>query len=142
VISSSQVPWRCFVRSWLKNWFSLSHFKASGGPYLYILWKGLRHAHSLFHLAGAHNDSKDVHLAIEMACHGTAASRFIETRQYELDESTTDATVDKGDILRRIEKCKMFEITITFSRLEVSANTCPRCGTSHSGVNQTGWIRW
>ncbi|KAH6903494.1 hypothetical protein BKA70DRAFT_598852 [Coprinopsis sp. MPI-PUGE-AT-0042] len=85
-----------------------------------------------------------IHLAIGMACQGTAASRFIEQRQYQLDESATDATVSEQDILQRIDKCRMFEITITFSRLEMLANVCPRCERRQDGGNQKsdrGWLK-
>ncbi|KAH6880841.1 hypothetical protein BKA70DRAFT_186657 [Coprinopsis sp. MPI-PUGE-AT-0042] len=88
---------------------------------------------------------EDMHLAVGMACEGTAASRFIDNRQYQLDESTTDATVsEEEDILQRIDKCRVFEITITFSRLEVSVNVCPRCETSYDDGkqrNDNGWIK-
>ncbi|KAH6911556.1 hypothetical protein BKA70DRAFT_859685 [Coprinopsis sp. MPI-PUGE-AT-0042] len=87
---------------------------------------------------------EDVHLAIGMACQGTAASRFIENRQYQLDESNTDFTVSEGDILQRISKCQVFEVTIAFSRLEVLANVCPRCEKSHedeSQKNKNGWLK-
>ncbi|KAH6893785.1 hypothetical protein BKA70DRAFT_1536010 [Coprinopsis sp. MPI-PUGE-AT-0042] len=84
---------------------------------------------------------EDIHMAITMACHGTAASRFIETRQYQLDESSTDAPVDKRDILQRIKECKEFEITIVLSRLDVFSNVCPGCNRTQSDREQlTGWI--
>ncbi|KAH6867285.1 hypothetical protein BKA70DRAFT_437194 [Coprinopsis sp. MPI-PUGE-AT-0042] len=85
---------------------------------------------------------EDIHLAIGMACHGTAASRFIEQRQYQLDESTTDATISERDLLQHIDTCRLFEITITFSRLEVSANVCPRCEASHDDGNRKNDNRW
>ncbi|KAH6903477.1 hypothetical protein BKA70DRAFT_1566696 [Coprinopsis sp. MPI-PUGE-AT-0042] len=87
---------------------------------------------------------EDVHMAIGMACERTAASRFIEHRQYQLDESTTDATVSQEDLLQRIDTCRVFEITITFSRLDMSADECPRCEKSYddsSEKNSNGWIR-
>ncbi|KAH6903485.1 hypothetical protein BKA70DRAFT_598686 [Coprinopsis sp. MPI-PUGE-AT-0042] len=87
---------------------------------------------------------EDVHMAIGMACRGTAASRFIEQRQYQLDESTTDATVSEENILQRIDECRVFEITITFSRLEVLADVCPRCETSQGDSiqrNGNGWVQ-
>ncbi|KAH6905859.1 hypothetical protein BKA70DRAFT_1500010 [Coprinopsis sp. MPI-PUGE-AT-0042] len=86
---------------------------------------------------------EDIHLAIEMACHGTAASRFIDKRLYQLDESETDAVVSQSDILQRIAICRVFEITImVFSMLEVSANVCPRCETSHDRDNRSnGWAK-
>ncbi|KAH6867199.1 hypothetical protein BKA70DRAFT_438009 [Coprinopsis sp. MPI-PUGE-AT-0042] len=87
---------------------------------------------------------EDVHMAIGMACQGTAASRFIEQRQYELDESTTDATVSEEDLHQHIDTCRMFQITIRFSRLEMLANVCPRCGKSQDGVSQKsdrGWVK-
>ncbi|KAH6884305.1 hypothetical protein BKA70DRAFT_1339604 [Coprinopsis sp. MPI-PUGE-AT-0042] len=84
-----------------------------------------------------------IHLAVGMACKGTAASRFIDNKHYQLDESATDAAVSEEDILQHIDQCRVFEITITFSRLEVSANVCPRCETSHDDgkqKNDNGWI--
>ncbi|KAH6903491.1 hypothetical protein BKA70DRAFT_1301142 [Coprinopsis sp. MPI-PUGE-AT-0042] len=87
---------------------------------------------------------EDVHMAIETACQGTAASRFIEQRQYQLDESTTDATVSEEDPLGCIDTYQVFEITITFSRLDISANVCPRCERSYDNSNQksgNGWLR-
>jgi hypothetical protein len=80
-----------------------------------------------------------------MACEGTAASRFIDNKQYQLDESGTDATVGAGDLLQRIDQCRVFEVTITFSRLELPAHVCPRCETAHDVVDQkndAGWVKW
>ncbi|KAH6892827.1 hypothetical protein BKA70DRAFT_1536606 [Coprinopsis sp. MPI-PUGE-AT-0042] len=61
---------------------------------------------------------EDVHLAVTMACQGTAAIRFIVNRQYQLDEFKTDVTVSEGSIVQRIDQCRVFEITITFPKLQ------------------------
>jgi hypothetical protein len=93
----------------------------------------------------AEGSLKVIHLAVRRACEGTAASRFIDYRKYQLDESTTDAIVSEGDIVQRLGQCRVFEITIKFSRLELSANVCPRCETIHDDMNQkndNGWLRW
>jgi hypothetical protein len=88
---------------------------------------------------------EDLHLALIMACEGTAASRFIENDQYEVDESATDATVGTADLLQKIDQCRVFEVTITFSKLEIPADVCPRCETAHDAVNEkndNGWATW
>ncbi|KAH6884333.1 hypothetical protein BKA70DRAFT_140104 [Coprinopsis sp. MPI-PUGE-AT-0042] len=83
---------------------------------------------------------EDVHMAIEMACKGTAASRFIEARQYQLDESFTDAPVDEEHALQRFEECKEFEVSIILG-LVISSNVCPRCSHPHGHQNLTGWLK-
>lgn len=79
-----------------------------------------------------------------MACHGTAASRFVENRQYRLDESSTDAPVDESNILVRLAECKEFEVTIILSRLDVLSNVCPGCQRTQDGGDSAmnGWIKW
>ncbi|KAH6890076.1 hypothetical protein BKA70DRAFT_875311 [Coprinopsis sp. MPI-PUGE-AT-0042] len=84
---------------------------------------------------------EDVHMAVELACRGTAASRFIDSGQYQLDDPTTDITVGSRDFLHHMGKCKEYEITIVLSKLEVSPNECPRCGLRRydNGPTPTGW---
>ncbi|KAH6893722.1 hypothetical protein BKA70DRAFT_835333 [Coprinopsis sp. MPI-PUGE-AT-0042] len=87
---------------------------------------------------------EDVHMAVAMACHKTEASRFIASGSYELDDPTTDTTIDKGDFLNHIAKCKEYEVTIFLSNLEVPPNQCPRCGHLHIDSNHprpNGWQR-
>ncbi|KAH6913239.1 hypothetical protein BKA70DRAFT_1262263, partial [Coprinopsis sp. MPI-PUGE-AT-0042] len=86
---------------------------------------------------------EDIHVAVEIACRGTAASHFIEDRQYQLDNSSTNAVVDAVRILQCIEEYKELEVTILLPKLEAPANICPRCDTVHdcSGQKLNGWLR-
>ncbi|KAH6884707.1 hypothetical protein BKA70DRAFT_137597 [Coprinopsis sp. MPI-PUGE-AT-0042] len=85
---------------------------------------------------------EDVHMAVELACRGTAASRFIDGGQYQLDDPFTDTSVGSEEILHHIRKCKEYEITIVLSKLEVSPNECPKCGLHHDDNEPTltGWL--
>ncbi|KAH6880901.1 hypothetical protein BKA70DRAFT_1472862, partial [Coprinopsis sp. MPI-PUGE-AT-0042] len=67
-----------------------------------------------------------IHLAVGMACDGTAASRFIANRQYQLDESATDATA-RG-VGQRMPRCEASH----HDGNEKNDNgwlTCHHCGT-------------
>jgi hypothetical protein len=81
---------------------------------------------------------------VELACRGTAASRFIDSGQYQLDDPTTDTAVKPRDILQHMSKCKEYDVTIVLAKLEVSPNECPKCGLPHDGSEPTltGWVTW
>ncbi|KAH6905930.1 hypothetical protein BKA70DRAFT_1430362 [Coprinopsis sp. MPI-PUGE-AT-0042] len=50
-----------------------------------------------------------IHLAVGMACKGTAASRFIDNKQYQLDESATDAAVSEEDIAQHFGQSRLHD---------------------------------
>jgi hypothetical protein len=83
-------------------------------------------------------------MAVELACRGTAASRFIDTGHYQLDDPTTDIAVKPGHILQHMAKCKEYDITIVLPKPEVSSNECPKCGLlqDDSEPTLTGWVTW
>ncbi|KAH6893725.1 hypothetical protein BKA70DRAFT_1571500 [Coprinopsis sp. MPI-PUGE-AT-0042] len=78
------------------------------------------------------NSFEEVHMAVQMACHDTAASQFIASGSYQLDDPVTNTTVDKRDILNSIAKCKEYEVTIFLSKLEVPPDD-PQCKTKFNG---------
>ncbi|KAH6903509.1 hypothetical protein BKA70DRAFT_1514516 [Coprinopsis sp. MPI-PUGE-AT-0042] len=85
---------------------------------------------------------EDIHTAVEMACQGTAASHFIERRQYQSDESSTDARVNEDQVLQCFEECREFEVSILLSRLGIPSNVCPRCKHLHDGHHDlNGWLK-
>ena len=87
---------------------------------------------------------QDIHEAISMACRGTLASGFIEQGEYQLDNPETDEAVDKANVLRSIEGCKEFDITILLSGFRAPPNVCPRCNHLVEGEeeNGNGWMHW
>ncbi|KAH6906738.1 ras guanine nucleotide exchange factor domain-containing protein [Coprinopsis sp. MPI-PUGE-AT-0042] len=87
---------------------------------------------------------EDVHRIVQSVCEGTLGSRFIEDRQYQLDESITNVTVDPTHFHAFLEDGKAFEVTMLIQTMSLATTDCPRCGCSNSSdVPSEGddWIR-
>jgi hypothetical protein len=86
---------------------------------------------------------KDVHRIVRFACEGTQGSRFIESRLYQLDESTTNITVDPKQFHSFLEDGKAFEVTMILQALS-GLTDCRRCGhrNDESLREEDNWMRW
>ncbi|KAH6906739.1 ras guanine nucleotide exchange factor domain-containing protein [Coprinopsis sp. MPI-PUGE-AT-0042] len=71
---------------------------------------------------------EDLHRIVQSACEGTEGSRYIEDRQYRLDESTTNVTVDPAHFYTFMADGKAFEVTMLIQAMSLATTDCPRCG--------------
>ncbi|KAH6884312.1 hypothetical protein BKA70DRAFT_139788 [Coprinopsis sp. MPI-PUGE-AT-0042] len=88
---------------------------------------------------------EDIHHVVQLACQGTLGAKYIEDRQYELDDAATNVPVNPK---RFVEDCledgKAFEVAMRFiQKNNTGLEDCPRCGFHHSVEEKkvNGWIR-
>ncbi|KAH6911865.1 hypothetical protein BKA70DRAFT_865052 [Coprinopsis sp. MPI-PUGE-AT-0042] len=88
---------------------------------------------------------EDIHHVVQLACHGTVGEKYIEGRQYQLDDAATNAAVNTERFVAEcLEDGKTFEVAMKLvQRDNMNCQDCPRCGSQHSEEERlTGWIRW
>ncbi|KAH6911870.1 hypothetical protein BKA70DRAFT_865182 [Coprinopsis sp. MPI-PUGE-AT-0042] len=87
---------------------------------------------------------EDIHHIVQFACHGTVGARYIEGRQYQLDDAATNATVNPERFAEEcLEDGKTFEVAMKLVQQDtMNCRACPRCGSQHSEEERvSGWIR-
>ncbi|KAH6905837.1 hypothetical protein BKA70DRAFT_459985 [Coprinopsis sp. MPI-PUGE-AT-0042] len=87
---------------------------------------------------------EDVHAFVVLGCQGSKGTRFIEERQYQLDDSATNITIHKRNLAKYLQDGKVFEVTISLSDVTVAPGICPRCEQLYDpgqGVQEGGWLK-
>ncbi|KAG2008504.1 TKL/TKL-ccin protein kinase [Coprinopsis cinerea AmutBmut pab1-1] len=87
---------------------------------------------------------EDLHLVLQQGCRGTLTSRYIECNEYQLDESSTNLTLDSTCFQQLFKPGKQFEVSIRVVTHGTRLSECPRCGHDNGyldGRRVDGWVR-
>ncbi|KAH6917847.1 hypothetical protein BKA70DRAFT_2603 [Coprinopsis sp. MPI-PUGE-AT-0042] len=87
---------------------------------------------------------EDIHGFVQAGSQNTISSPYIEARQYQLDDSATNAEVDENSLCDYLEHKRILEVTICIrAPAEMKQDRCPGCGRLRDMLSEEStWVRW
>jgi len=83
-----------------------------------------------------------IHMCLQERCRNTAGRRYIENRDYELNEGTTDEPVHGDHFQDVVHAGVVLKVAIVVAMSAYEASKCPQCGNvGDARASEHGWIR-